>query len=92
MQIGGGLAGSAVAALFADPYTATTAIMPGLALLSLLSYGLLRVPASRRGHPAKPARPEDLEVAVDPVALIGAGGEEIEEALHQRRASGRKGG
>ncbi|MGR0187821.1 multidrug effflux MFS transporter [Azospirillum aestuarii] len=92
MQIGGGLAGTAVAALFADPYTATTAIMPGLASLSLLSYALLRVPASRRGHPAKPARPEDLEVAVDPVALVGAGGEEIEEALHQRRTSGRKGG
>ena len=89
MQIGGGLAGSAVAALFTDPYTAMTAIMTGFALLAVLSYALLRVPAHRRAHPAKPV---DLEVAVDPAALVGAGGEEIEEALHQRRDPRRKGG
>ena len=89
MQIGGGLAGTAVAALFADPHTAVTAIMPGLALLSLLSYALLRVPAHRR---AQPASPVDLEIAVDPAAIVGAGGEEIEEALHQRRNPRRKDG
>ena len=89
MQIGGGLAGTAVAALFADPHTAVTVIMPGLALLSLLSYALLRVPAHRR---ARLAKAEDLEVAVDPAAVVGAGGEEIEEALHRRRNARRKEG
>lgn len=97
MQIGGGLAGTAVAALFPDPFLAVTTIMPGMALLSLLSYVLLRV---RSPEKAEAAAPVDLEVAVDPAAVVGAGGEEIEEALHQRarnkadarRTPGRKAG
>ena len=81
MQIGGGLAGTAVAALFPDPFLGMTIIMPGMALLALLSYTLLRVRGRGR---AEPPAPVDLEVAVDPAAVVGAGGEEIEEALHQR--------
>lgn len=82
MQIGGGLAGTAVAALlFADPFTSVNTILPGMAVLALLSYALLRV---RTKGAAEAASPADLEIAVDPAAVVGAGGEEIEEALHQR--------
>ena len=86
MQIGGGLAGSAVAAvLFADPLLGMTVIMPGMALLAVLSYVLLRVGTTEAVEMAAPSTLAcDLEVAVDPAAVVGAGGEEIEEALHRR--------
>ncbi|WP_448203498.1 multidrug effflux MFS transporter [Azospirillum sp. sgz302134] len=84
MQIGGGLAGSAIAALlFSDPFTAMTTIMPGMALVALLSFALLR-PRTREEAPAPDLA--DLEIAVDPAAVVGAGGEEIEVVLHQGSA------
>ena len=85
MQIGGGLAGSAIAALlFPDPFTAVNVILPGMALGAVLSYVLLRVPTDRSAPmPAPMPAPGDLEVAVDPAGVVGAGGEEIEVVLHQ---------
>lgn len=51
LQIGGGLAGSAISALFSDPYTALMTIMPVMGLLALLAhFGL----AGRRSGPPVP--------------------------------------
>ncbi len=87
MQIGGGLAGSAMAALlFADPYTAITMIMPGMAVVAVAAQLLLGERTKRAEPEAAPeAAPEpgDLEVAVDPAGVLGAGGEEMEVALHR---------
>ncbi len=85
LQIGGGLAGSTVAALlFASPFVALTTIIPAMAVVALLAYALPIAPEQQR----KPSPDlEDLEVAVDPAAVLGAGGDEIETAL-ARRAPG----
>lgn len=88
LQIGGGLAGSAVAAmLFANPFDALTTIIPVMAVTATVAHTLLGAHQRRRaGQPALP----DLEVALDPAAVLGASGEEIEAALarqHDRRAA-----
>ncbi|WP_431862617.1 multidrug effflux MFS transporter [Azospirillum sp.] len=84
LQIGGGLAGSAAAAmLFSNPFTAITSVIPGMGVAALLAHLVLGRHAQRRKERAP--QPADLEVALDPAAVIGAGGEEIEATLARRR-------
>src|SRR3954467_6657960 len=79
LQIGGGLAGSGVAAVFfRDPFVALTSVLPGMAALAALVHFALQ-PNPVRGRPT--VTPEDLEAAVDPADVLGAGGEEIEAKL-----------
>jgi MFS transporter, DHA1 family, multidrug resistance protein len=79
LQIGGGLAGSGLAALFfRDPFVALTSVLPGMAGLAALVHLALR-PSPERSRPE--AGPEDIEVAIDPADILGAGGEEIEAKL-----------
>ncbi|WP_246742661.1 multidrug effflux MFS transporter [Microvirga splendida] len=83
LQIGVGLSGTAVAALlFSDPLTALATVMPSMALLAVLAHFAL---PSKRKSKRFAAAPEELEVAVDPAAAVGAGGEEIERVVHQGR-------
>ena len=79
LQIGGELAGSGVAALFfRDPFVALTSVLPGMAGLAALVHFALR-PNPARSRPE--VAPEDIEVAIDPAEVLGAGGEEIEAKL-----------
>ncbi|HYH40258.1 MAG TPA: multidrug effflux MFS transporter [Azospirillum sp.] len=83
LQIGGGLAGSAAAAtLFDSPFAAITTVLPGMAVAALLAHVALGRHARRRTERTPQAA--DLEVALDPAAVIGAGGEEIEATLARR--------
>ena len=79
LQIGGGLAGSGVAALlFRDPFVALTSVLPGMAALAALVHLALQPnPVRSRAEVA----PEDIEAAIDPADVLGAGGEEIEAHL-----------
>lgn len=80
MQIGGGLLGSAMAALlFADPFAAATVIMPGMAVVAVLSHALL----SRRRTPPLAATSGPGAV---PAAVPGAGGDEAGAAPNGRGA------
>jgi DHA1 family bicyclomycin/chloramphenicol resistance-like MFS transporter len=83
LQIGVGLAGTALAALlFDDALTALATVMPGMALLALLAHFALH-PKRELIHAA--IAPEELEAAVDPAGAVGTGGEEIERVVHQGR-------
>ncbi|MBP2230973.1 DHA1 family bicyclomycin/chloramphenicol resistance-like MFS transporter [Azospirillum agricola] len=91
LQIGGGLAGSTAAALlFANPFVALTDVIPGMAVLAVIAHVLLGEGGRRTASAPAPA---DLEVAVDPAAVLGAGGDEIEAALARRseKAAGGRG-
>ncbi len=83
LQIGGGLLGTTVASAFAVPGEAFTLVVPGLAVMGLLSFLLLRP-----GKAARAARisESDLEISTDPVGLIGAAGDEIEAQVFRKRA------
>src|SRR3954453_8148715 len=79
LQIGGGLAGSGVAALlFRDPFVALTSVLAGMAGLAGLVH-LALPPNPVRGR--LEVAPEDIEAAIDPADVLGAGGEEIEAHL-----------
>lgn len=83
LQIGVGLAGTALAALlFDDALTALGTVMPSMALLALLAHFALQ-PKRELSHAT--IAPEMLEVAVDPAGAVGAGGEEIERVVHRGR-------
>jgi MFS transporter, DHA1 family, multidrug resistance protein len=83
LQIGVGLAGTALAALlFDDALTALGTVMPSMGLLALLAHFALR-PKRELIHAA--IAPEELEAAVDPAGAVGAGGEEIEKVVHRGR-------
>jgi DHA1 family bicyclomycin/chloramphenicol resistance-like MFS transporter len=83
LQIGGGLAGTLIAAmLFADAFQALINVLPLLAIAGAAGYALLGG-GVRRG-PRK-LDPGDIEPAVDPTGVIGAGGEEIENLTNRAR-------
>jgi DHA1 family bicyclomycin/chloramphenicol resistance-like MFS transporter len=81
LQIGVGLAGTAIAAmLFSDPLNALETVMPSMALLAMLAHFGIR---SKRESRLFAIAPDELETAVDPAGAVGAGGEEIERAVHR---------
>jgi DHA1 family bicyclomycin/chloramphenicol resistance-like MFS transporter len=89
LQIGGGLAGTLLAALlFADAFQALINVMPALAIVGAAAYALLAGGIRRR---QRQPDPRDVEVAVDPTGVVGAGGEDIEDLLHpSRKKPGRR--
>jgi DHA1 family bicyclomycin/chloramphenicol resistance-like MFS transporter len=85
LQIGGGLAGTLLAALlFADAFQALMNVLPLLAAAGVAGYALLGRDV-QRGPDKLDAR--DVEVAIDPTGVVGAGGEEIENLTHPPRTS-----
>jgi DHA1 family bicyclomycin/chloramphenicol resistance-like MFS transporter len=87
LQIGGGLAGSLIAALlFGDAFQALINVLPFLAVAGAVGYVLLGGGLQRR---RRKLDPRDVELAVDPTGVVGAGGEEIENLTHrpQQKAS-----
>lgn len=79
MQIGGGFFGSALSVLFPTPVVALSTILPAMAVCATLVHVLLRVPRSAEEIFAE-AQVDltDVELATDPLAVIGAAGDEIE--------------
>jgi DHA1 family bicyclomycin/chloramphenicol resistance-like MFS transporter len=85
LQIGGGLAGTLLAALlFADAFQALMNVLPVLAAAGVAGYALLGRDV-QRGPDKLDTR--DVEVAIDPTGVVGAGGEEIENLTHPPRTS-----
>jgi DHA1 family bicyclomycin/chloramphenicol resistance-like MFS transporter len=83
LQIGGGLAGTLIAALlFADAFQALMNVLPLLAVAGVAGYAFLGGGVQRR---RREPDPRDVEIAVDPSGIVGAGGEEIEDLLHPPR-------
>ena len=84
LQIGGGLAGTLIAALlFADAFRALMNVMPLLAIAGAVGYATFAGGVLRRR--ARKPDPRNVEIAVDPTGVVGAGGEEIEDLLHRPR-------
>ncbi|MFG1479857.1 multidrug effflux MFS transporter [Xanthobacter sp. V4C-4] len=85
MQIGGGFLGTVVAVLFPSPLGALATLVPAMALVALGGHVLLR--PRRAGGPADAGTVEatDLELAADPLGVVGAAGDEIEAETYARR-------
>ncbi|MFG1345308.1 multidrug effflux MFS transporter [Xanthobacter autotrophicus DSM 431] len=84
LQIGSGFFGTTLSALFATPPTAMMLLVPALGV-SALAFHLLLAP--RGAEPAVSdvtVDPTDLELAVDPVGLVGAAGDEIEAGTYDK--------
>jgi len=77
-DLAGGRARGVAALFFRDPFVALTSVLPGMAGLAALVHFALR-PNPARSRPE--VAPEDIEVAIDPAEVLGAGGEEIEAKL-----------
>jgi DHA1 family bicyclomycin/chloramphenicol resistance-like MFS transporter len=86
MQIGGGSFGSALSVLFPTPLAALATLLPAMAFSAMATHFLLRPPA---GAPVRAPEPvveaTDLELAADPLGVIGAAGDEIEAETYARR-------
>lgn len=95
MQIGGGFLGTALAVLFPSPLTALTTLLPLMALVAAAGHVLLGPrPARGQGGAQAPSEPPfdtttvdapDLELAADPLGVVGAAGEEIELEARARQ-------
>lgn len=85
MQIGGGLLGSAIAALLPTPFTGMTTILPAMAIVAAAGHLLLRPRKAELAAPAA-APSVDLAAAIDPVGIVGAGSEEAETDVEERKA------
>jgi DHA1 family bicyclomycin/chloramphenicol resistance-like MFS transporter len=86
MQIGGGLFGTAAAALlFADPFEAVTIIMAVMAAVAVVVYFTLIHTSDPASRLMATVKPEDIEVAVDPAGIVGAGAAEIETITAARQ-------
>ncbi|MGR7995514.1 MULTISPECIES: multidrug effflux MFS transporter [unclassified Xanthobacter] len=93
MQIGGGFLGTAVSLLFASPLAALCTLLPAAALVALAGHLLLRPRAAQASDTAPatpvgagPVNPADLELAADPLGVVGAAGDEIEAQTYSRSA------
>ncbi|MEP9354298.1 multidrug effflux MFS transporter [Xanthobacter sp. KR7-65] len=87
-QIGSGFIGTSLSVLFPSPLMAMMMLVPCMALLSLSAHLLL---APRGGAvPETDARQTDaldaadLELAADPLGVVGASGDEIEAGTYRR--------
>ncbi|MFS8035846.1 multidrug effflux MFS transporter [Xanthobacter sp. AM11] len=79
LQIGSGFAGTSLSALFPSPLVALTLLLPLFAVVAVASHLLLaprRAPEPTAG--GGPVDATDLELAADPLGVIGAAGDEIE--------------
>jgi hypothetical protein len=72
------------ALLFADAFQALMNVLPVLAAAGVAGYALLGRDV-QRGPDKLDTR--DVEVAIDPTGVVGAGGEEIENLTHPPRTS-----
>ncbi|MGQ3676016.1 multidrug effflux MFS transporter [Xanthobacter sp. TB0139] len=89
MQIGGGMCGTFAALLFPTPLAALMTLLPIMCLIALAAYGLLRpLSSGQEGEGAATAGPlmdaTDLELAADPLGVVGAAGDEIEAGTFRR--------
>ncbi|MGQ3673338.1 multidrug effflux MFS transporter [Xanthobacter sp. TB0136] len=90
LQIGGGMCGTLVALLFPSPLAALMTLIPAMGVLSVIAHVLLR---PRTGTAPVTVVPDDealdatnIELAVDPLGVVGASGDEIEaRTLQQKR-------
>lgn len=88
LQIGSGFLGTSLAVLFPSPLVAMMVLLPGLATAAVAAHLLL---APRAARPAAAGAPlvvdaTDLELAADPLGVVGAAGDEIEVGTYENTA------
>lgn len=91
LQIGSGFLGTSLSVLFPSPLTAMMILLPSFALASA-GVHLLLAPSRTTAAPAPEAEgveATDLELAADPLGLVGAAGDEIETGTGVRRTGTR---
>lgn len=84
VQIGSGFLGTSVSALLPSPLVAMTILVPAMAVAALtvhLALAPRRVPEPAPAEEAPEA--PDLELAADPLGLVGAAGDEIEAGTYR---------
>lgn len=87
LQIGSGFLGTSLSALLPSPLLAMTALVPAMAVMSLaihLSLVPRTTPAAAPAGPEAEPQAPDLELAADPLGLVGAAGDEIEAGTYRR--------
>ncbi|MFG1373116.1 multidrug effflux MFS transporter [Xanthobacter oligotrophicus] len=85
LQIGSGFLGTSLAVLFPSPLAAMVTLLPAFAAASASAHLLLaprREPAVSTG--AAPVESTDLELAADPLGVVGAAGDEIEAGTYDK--------
>lgn len=87
LQIGSGFVGTSLSVLLPTPLTAMMVLVPGMALIALTAHLALAPRGAVVETPAAPLDPADLELAADPLGVVGASGDEIEAGTYRRRAS-----
>ncbi len=85
MQIGGGFFGTALSVLFPTPLVALTLLIPAMAVCAATAHVLLRPPQSAAVQADYPPDLTDMELATDPLGVIGAAGDEIETDTYGKR-------
>ncbi|GLI24912.1 DHA1 family bicyclomycin/chloramphenicol resistance-like MFS transporter [Xanthobacter flavus] len=86
LQIGSGFIGTSISALLPSPLLAMTILVPAMAVMALTLHLVLaprREAAPLEVEPARDLAP-DLELAADPLGLVGASGDEIEAGTYRR--------
>ncbi|WP_029555832.1 multidrug effflux MFS transporter [Xanthobacter sp. 91] len=85
VQIGSGFVGTSLSALLPSPLIAMTMLVPVMAVAALVVH--LALAPRRTDEPApvevEPQAP-DLELAADPLGLVGAAGDEIEAGTYRQ--------
>ncbi len=89
LQIGGGMCGTLVALLFPSPLDALMTLVPAMGTLALVAHLALRPRAGdlSDGRPPDESAldPTNIELAVDPLGVVGASGDEIEAKSFQNK-------
>ncbi len=78
MQIGGGMCGTFVALMFPSPLAALMSLLPLMGLVAVAAHILLRPVEGGQIAVSAPVDPTDIELAADPLGVVGAAGDEIE--------------
>ncbi len=81
MQIGGGMCGTFMALMFPSPLSALMSLLPLMGLAAVAAHILLRPKTAAleaRTVANTAIDPTDIELAADPLGIVGAAGDEIE--------------
>ena len=85
LQIGSGFLGTSLSVLFPSPLAAMVTLLPAFAVTAASAHLLLaprREPALAAG--AAGVEAADLELAADPLGVVGAAGDEIEVGTYKK--------
>lgn len=89
LQIGSGFLGTSLAVLFPSPLVAMMVLLPGFAVTAVGAHVLLAPRRQMAPAPVTAVDATDLELAADPLGVVGAAGDEIEAGTYADTATRR---